>query len=737
MPETLLRTKLTVPPLRPSLIPRAHLIKGLNQAPKLGNKLILISAPAGFGKTTLLSAWVQQSELRPHTAWLSLEEGENDLARFLAYLIAALQTIDSDVGKGLVAALQSSEAVDVEMILTALLNEIDELPNDVFLVLDDYHVIEAQAVDRAVFFLIEHLPSQLHLVIASRFDPSLPLSRLRASGHMTEIRAHNLRFSSEEVAAFLNQTMGLHLSAQEIAALESRTEGWIAGLQLAALSIKGFERDEEVADFVSRFTGSDHYIQDYLADEVLQQRPSGTQEFLLQTSILRRFNASLCDAVRFGIPDETARISDRGAASNRRNSEIILESLDAANLFLVPLDNERRWYRYHHLFADLLRHRLNQANSGQIPELHRRASIWYENEGYIHDAIRHAQAAGDMAREIEILEEHWQDVVHQGDLVELKRLLDALGPEYTRKSAPLSMAYCWIHVFSGKSEVLSNHIKDIRIAMKGGRESADGRQPLKLAVIPSLVETIEASMALNNGQPGQAKKHAQKAIFLIPANANPTARQLLHGAAGYRLAYAHKELGEFDQACAILLEGLEMLKASENYLGAAATVLQIVTLYQQLGKTDEGIRLCAETLDYLAKNGWKKTPPSGILNVILAGLQSDTGNFESARMNLELGRSLVKPISSLAIHKVVIEVEEKLGRDAQSRQPLIEPLSPRELEVLQLIAEGYTNREIGDQLFLALDTVKGHNRRIYSKLGVRNRTQAIYKARSLKILPPL
>jgi LuxR family maltose regulon positive regulatory protein len=715
MLETLLRTKLYIPPLRPNLVPRPRLIAKLNGG--LDGKLTLVSAPAGFGKSTLLSAWVQQAKIRPHCAYLSLDEGDNDLTQFLIYFVAALQTIEGGIGKGLLAALQSPETVNVEVVLITLLNEVSELADGATLILDDYHTIESQPVDQAIGFLIEHLPPQMQLVVASRIDPSLPLSRLRASGQMSEIRAHDLRFTPEEAALFLNQAMSFNLSTRDIAALAMRTEGWIAGLQLAALSIQGFERSSDIAEFVNKFTGSDRYIQDYLADEVLQQRPKGTSDFLLQTSILARLSASLCDAV-----------------TEQQNSQTILESLETANLFIVPLDNERHWFRYHHLFADLLAHRLKQTYRKEIPELHRRASVWYESEGYIHDSIHHANAAGDMERVADILEDHWQDIVHQGEIVELKRLLDSLGPEYTRKSAPLSMAYCWIHVFRGDNVLIPDHIKDIRVVWNKGTKSEDGQQPMKLAVIPSLVETMKASVALDNKLPRMAKEHAQKAISLIPANASLTAQQLLYGAAGYRLAYAYKELGEYDQACALFLEGLEMLKASKNYLGAAATVLQIVTMYEQLGKTEEGINLCGDTLDYMVEHGWDETPPSGILNVLLAGLQADWGDFEKSRANLELGRSLVEPINSLAIYTVVTNVEKKLDNGTQSRQPLVNPLSPRELEVLNMIAKGLSNREISEQLFLALDTVKGHNRNIYGKLGVKNRTQAVNKAVSLKII---
>jgi LuxR family maltose regulon positive regulatory protein len=299
----------------------------------------------------------------------------------LAYLVAALQTTEGNVGQGLLAALQSPGPVNVASVLTILLNEITGLPDNpltepvlslskgsgrgLVLVLDDYHVIESQPIDKALTFLLDHLPPQMHLVIASRSDPSLPLSRLRAGGQMTEIRADDLRFTLDEIATFLDKVMGLDLSAENVAALETRTEGWIAGLQLAALSMQGLKQSDDIADFVNSFTGSSRYIQDYLADEVLQQRPKGTRDFLLQTSILNRLSGPLCDAVRFGIaetPDrsEGAASSEGTDVTEQRNSQAILEALEAANLFIVPLDDERRWYRYHHLFADLLRQRLHQ-----------------------------------------------------------------------------------------------------------------------------------------------------------------------------------------------------------------------------------------------------------------------------------------------------------------------------------------------------------------------------------------
>ncbi len=365
METLLLQTKFYIPPSRPELIPRPHLTKRLNEGQ--ARKLTLICAPAGFGKTTLLSEWVRGSELP--TAWLSLDEGDDDPARFLVYFVTALQTIAPNIGENILSVLQSPQPPPIESVLTALINEIAEIADNpstppmvagrgFTLVLDDYHVIEAQPIDQALAFLLDHLPPQMHLVIASRANPSLPLPRLRARGEMIELRADDLRFTPDEATTFLNQMTGLDFSVEDVTALETRTEGWIAGLQLAALSMRG---TADIPGFIATFTGSNRYIIDYLTDEVLRQRPEGTRDFLLQTSILNRLTAPLCDAV-----------------TGQYNGQIILEKLEDANLFLIPLDNERRWYRYHHLFADLLRQRLHQQQPDNVADLPIRASAWYK-----------------------------------------------------------------------------------------------------------------------------------------------------------------------------------------------------------------------------------------------------------------------------------------------------------------------------------------------------------------------
>lgn len=377
MSGDLLQTKLYAPRIRQSLVPRSRLITKLNQG--LHRQLTLISAPAGFGKTTLITEWIAACE-RPF-AWLSLDERDNDLTRFLTYFIAALQTLSPEIGKRTSGILESPQRPSPESILTMLLNEIAAVPDEFVLVLDDYHALDAQPIDHALTFLLEHQPPQMHLVIATREDPSLPLARWRARGQLTEVRAADLRFTPAEAAEFLNRVMGLNLSESDIAALESRTEGWIAGLQLAAISMQGHP---DAASFVNSFTGSNRFVLDYLIEEVLGQQSETIHAFLLCTSILDRMCSSLCDTI----------LLDPATSGQE-----ILEQLEHANLFIIPLDNERRWYRYHHLFGDLLRQQLGQSlPSEEIAKLHIRASQWYETNNLAFEAFHHAAAANDMER---------------------------------------------------------------------------------------------------------------------------------------------------------------------------------------------------------------------------------------------------------------------------------------------------------------------------------------------------
>ncbi|TAJ99556.1 MAG: LuxR family transcriptional regulator [Chloroflexota bacterium] len=451
MPAPVLATKLYIPPSRRRVVLRPRLVERLNEGLAAGHRLTLVSAPAGFGKTTLVGEWVAGCG-RP-VAWLSLDEGDSDPSRFLAYLVAALQTAAPRIGDGLLTVLRSPQAPPpTEATLTALLNDIATIPNDVVIVLDDYHVLDAKPVDDALAFLVEHLPPQVHLVIATREDPALPLARLRARGQLTELRGTDLRFTPSETAAFLNQVMDLDLSTDEVGALEGRTEGWIAGLQLAAISLQG---REDAAGFIASFAGSHHFVLDYLVEEVLQRQSEPVQAFLLRTSILDRLCGPLCDAV----------LLDASAPGQET-----LEYLDRANLFIVPLDSERRWYRYHHLFADLLRRRLqSEVSSGAVDEDHLRATQWYEANGLEIEAFQHAAAGHDVERAERLIEGNGMPLHFRGALVPILRWLESLPTTLLDARPSLWVTYAQVLLSSGQNTGIEPKLQAAERALQDAR----------------------------------------------------------------------------------------------------------------------------------------------------------------------------------------------------------------------------------------------------------------------------
>lgn len=471
MKMPLLSTKLYVPSPRPNLVPRAHLIARLDDGLRLGSRLTLVSAPAGFGKTTLVSAWMANCD-RPVT-WLSLDERDNDPVRFLAYLAAALCSVGVEVEEG--ASLEPGETF-----LTALINRINAV-SPFILVLDDYHFITAQPVHDALTFLLDHLPGTVHLAIVTRADPPLPVAHLRGRGQLTELRLVDLRFTTDEVQEFLNRIMELALSADDVAALASRTEGWIAGLQMAALSLQG---KDDVSRFIAAFTGSNRYILDYLLEEVLHRESEQVQAFLLQTSILDRLCASLCDAVRFGKAESP--ISDL-------QSQAVLEHLESANLFVVPLDDRREWCRYHRLFADLLRQRLHQIYPDRVPGLHRRASGWLEQNGLMAEAIDHALAAEDLERAADLIEANAEATLMRGEVATFLRWIDALPDGLVRARPALSVLYAWMLLWQGQS---LKHIESLLRDVEEEGESVSGRATALRGLMAGLQGRVERTAEL-------------------------------------------------------------------------------------------------------------------------------------------------------------------------------------------------------------------------------------------------
>ncbi len=502
MPTSILATKLYLPRLRPHVVSRPRLLERLNEG--LHRKLILIAAPAGFGKTTLVSAWVAVIE-RP-TAWLSLDEGENDPARFLMYLVAALQTIAATIGEGVLGVLQSPQPPPLEAILMTLLNEIAALPDHFVLVLDDYHVIDAKSVDDALTYLVEHLPPQMHLVIATREDPQLPLARLRAQGQLTEVRAADLRFTASEASEFLSQVMGLSLSAEDIAALEDHTEGWIAGLQLAALSMQG---RQDVHGFIQAFAGDDRYIVDYLVEEVLQRQPAPVRSFLLQTSMLDRLSGSLCDAV-----------------TGQKEGNARLEALERGNFFVVPLDDKRHWYRYHHLFAEVLSAHLMAEQPNQVATLHRRASAWYEQHGSEADAIRHALEAFDFGRAADLVEMAIPAMARSRQEARVLGWLKALPYELVRARPVLSVHYAGALLLHGELEGVEARLRDAEQWLDTKTDMGERKltSSAELVVVDEEefrglagnIAVYRAAIALALGDVANTMKYARRALDLVP-----------------------------------------------------------------------------------------------------------------------------------------------------------------------------------------------------------------------------
>src|SRR5262245_1071502 len=565
MSMPILATKLYLPPPRPIAVYRSRLIARMNE--DLRRTLTLISAPAGSGKTTLVSDWVAKSE-RP-VAWLSLDEGDNDPTRFLSYLAAALQTITANIGERVLGLLRSPQPPPTESVLTALLNEIATIPDNFTLVLDDYHVIDAKPVNSALTFLLERLPPQMRLVIATREDPDLPLARLRVGNNLTELRAADLRFTPSEAAEFLNQVMSLNLSAEDIAALETRTEGWIAGLQLAAISMQGHQ---DGANFIKSFTGSHRFVMDYLVEEVLQQQSESVQTFLLRTSILDRMCGPLCEAVLLDPP-----------ASGQKT----LEYLEHANLFIVPLDNERRWYRYHHLFADLLRQRLRQsadsspgAEKGGVAKFHIRASQWYEDNGLDIEAFHHAAAANDVSRAEQLIEGKGIPLHFRGAVTAILDWLSSL-PTATLNARPsLWWRYAALLLVNGQTTGVEEKLQAAEAALQGV-EPDD-----KTQYLVGQIAAARATLALTRYQVEPMIAQSRRALEYLPTH-NLSSR----ANANWTLGYAYYLQGDRAAARQAYTEAISISQASGNIF---TTILATIGL-GNVQEADNQLHLAAQT----------------------------------------------------------------------------------------------------------------------------------------------
>jgi LuxR family maltose regulon positive regulatory protein len=543
-PIPLLTTKLNMPPRRANLVQRPRLEQSLEDG--LKRKLTLISAPAGFGKTTLLSDWFHQNETP--VVWLSLDRNDNDLTHYLTHLITGLQEIDATIGKAILSELQTPQPPPANTIMTNLVNDIGSLAQDFALVLDDYHFIDAHRVHGVVEFLLDHMPPMMHLFIATRSDPPVPMARMRSNDQLTELRAGDMSFTADEVEVFLNRMMELKLSKSEVSLLETRCEGWIAGLQLAALSLKG---RGDVSTFINKFAGDDRHIADYLIEEVLSIQPDATQSFLLKTSILDRMTGSLCDSV-----------------TGRRDGESVLDELEKANLFLVPLDNNRRWYRYHHLFADLLCQRLPRLKDCSIPDLHQKASQWFEQNKFTNEAIHHAVKAQDFDRVAGLIEKASHTILmKQGETNTILSWLKAIPYEVIRSRPKLNVAYAWALFYELKIDEIEPRLTDAERAMH--------TEPDNDALAE--VDTIRATVAILKGSSSQAIELFQKATGRL-SEANVAMR----GIVSLGLGYARMVGGDLSEANHNLDEAVAVNEAAGNISIAikAAIFLAYVRIVQ-------------------------------------------------------------------------------------------------------------------------------------------------------------
>ncbi len=621
MPTLMLATKLHIPPPRPNAVVRARLIERMNTG--LRGKLTLVSAPAGFGKTTLVSEWIEA--IRQPTAWLSLDEGDNDPNRFLTYFVAALQTIAPTIGEGILGVLQSSQPAPIESLLTALLNEIATFPNHFLLVLDDYHVIDAALVNQAISFLLEYLPAQMHLVITTRDDPQLPLARLRARAQLTELRAHDLRFDPTEAAEFLNHGMGLSLSAGDIAALEARTEGWIAGLQLAALSLQGHR---DVPAFIRAFAGDHRYIVDYLVDEVLDHQPKSVRSFLLQTAILDRLNGPLCDAV-----------------TGQQEGNAKLEALEKGNLFIIPLDNKRHWYRYHHLFADVLRMHLMTEQPDQVSVLHRRASQWFEQNGSVADAIHHALAAEDFARTANLIERAVPEMLRRRQETAVLGWLKALPDELFQSRPVLGVYYAGVLLQNGKIEGVEDRLRDAEWWLGATVEGCERTEALSAGMIvvddaefrrlPGWVAVYRAANALILADVHATVKYAQRALTLFPEDA-----YLGHGAAAALLGLASWTTGNLEAGHRAYADSMVTLQRIGHFSDALGCALALADIQRAQGRLHEAVNTYERGLQIANEQGAPVLRGVADMYVGLSEIYREQGDLTTAMQYLLSSKEL-------------------------------------------------------------------------------------------------
>jgi LuxR family maltose regulon positive regulatory protein len=618
----ILQTKLAIPPLRSDLVKRPRLLNKLNEG--LKGKLSLLSAPPGFGKTTLVSEWIHQKKIQ--AAWFSIDEGDNDPASFIAYLIAALQTLNKNWGQPALQLLQSPQILSSMSTIVTLINSLTPPPKNIVLVLDDYHHIQSPSIHEMLGLFFDHLPSQMHIVLTTRSDPPFPLSKFRSQNQLTELRTADLSFTSEETMQYFKDKLNMDLTIEDIALLESRTEGWITGLQMAALSMRD---RKDLSAFVAKFSGDDRYIVDYLMEEVLSQQPEHIRNFLRQTSILDPLSSPLCDAV-----------------TEQKNSQQILDMLEKSNLFIFSLDNERKWFRYHRLFADSLQQRLQNKNKEIIPELHRRACDWYHKHGMKYEAVDHALAADDFNRAAFLLEEMAETVWDRGQQVKLAHWFEHLPERLISKRPQLC-------IFHARSLVMSGKQKEAEQCLDSAEQILESASDEIIEILPDgtrlqhvfnreemlgKISAVRALMAMYRGDVANVIEHSYQAQVLLPED-NLTWR----GVVATMLGMAHGWAGDgnmlkAEKAFSSAISIMEKAGNTSFYLFAG---LSLAGIFTYLGRLFDGERLCRKLLALAEETGMSHTGNA-------ASLHSMLGSILCERDDLEAGIPMIKKGLELA-----------------------------------------------------------------------------------------
>jgi LuxR family transcriptional regulator, maltose regulon positive regulatory protein len=740
-------TKLHIPALRARAVRRGRLVASLIAGAQ--TKLTLVDAPPGSGKTSLLSEWHADPDERRPFAWVSLDSADNDPVRFFDGLIAALQTVNTGLGEPAQAALHTPGTTLSDQVVPLLINDLAALSEPLVLVLDDYHVIENDEIHEPIEMLIERLPATTHLVLATRSDPPFPLGRLRARGQLTEIRAGDLRFTTEEAGTFLNDVLELGLDDDEVARLCDRTEGWAAGLQLAGLSVKD---REDRRQFIDAFAGDDQQIVDYLGSEVLDRRPPPVRQFLLRSSILDRLSGPLCAAVT-GADDAAG----------------LLRQLERDNLFVVPLDSRREWRRYHHLFAELLRHELARTEPELVPQLHRRASEWYRQEGAIHEAIEHATAAGEFADAIELITTNWYEFLQRGRHETVAAWIDGLPTETVTGDANLCLTRAWLGVNMGRLDEVDRWIEAAE-TVTGERAGSGERPPLE-----SGIASLRAIHRYMDGDVGAAVAAGRYALQLEAGGRPSPWRPIGCPVLGLSLHWH----GRSEDATRTLEEAVRIAEANGNYLaamhasgGLAAIKYQRGNLAAAESHASEASRLAeqhelgehwASSLSLavrgqvLERRGELEAADRvigraaqlagrGVASMeiaysllTLAGVRQRLGRRDEAANLHEKARHTVRTCADPGILRDRLTRTERglrvSARGSAARASAVtEELSPAELNVLRLLRSEMSQREIAGELHVSFNTVKTHTRSIYRKLGVADRAAAVTRARDVGLI---